>query len=454
MSPRTVRRIMSRARDEGLVVRIPGKGTFKPGGKPVEPVVEPSEAMSSEERLARSLTEAISRGELRRGSPLPQMKYLCLQYHVSQKTVIAAYARLRNRGLVKKIGKRFWVGGFNPLDRGALRKEAYIVTRDQAQQESIYADEHMGLAYQRLERELRTCNIRLRYATWEELSGLQQTWASRGNYPVGLVFFGFDGKYFDQLRRMLRPLGGKGRPQKCSIVIDMDEYGDHCTVPLRLSVLSRGNLNTSVARTAARYLGSSLQREMVLLIEESYLRADPRRHFLRFHKLSFELARAFHTRPVRHMVISPDRRLTSRNIFEEFFRGDTAYLEYIMSKYSIDLAQSPERIEDNIAVATNCAAALQLFDGPATWLFATDSLAKTGWDELMRHRKRVPEDVALISMQNSPRKCHLGLTAFSPDYDLVGYLMAHSLIGDLPVQKTSHGYIQVPCPVIERLTTP
>lgn len=454
MSPRTVRRIMSRAREEGLVVRIPGKGTFKPGGEPVEQSSEPEETVSSEERLARALTEAISLGELRRGNPLPQMKYLCLQYHVSQKTVIGAYARLRKRGLVKKIGKRFWVGGFNPMDRGALRKEAYIVTWDQKQRESIYADEHMGLAYQKLERELHSCNIRLRYATWKELPGLQRAWSSRGDYPVGMVFFGFDGRFFDELRRRLQLLGGKGRPQKCSVVVDMAEYGDYRTVPLHLSVLSRGNLNTTVARTAARYLSRRLRRDIVLLVEESYLRADPRRHFLRFQKLNFELAQAFEARPVRHVVISPNPRLTPRTLFEEYFRNDTAYLEYIMSKYGIDLARHPERIEENISVATNCAAALDVSEGPTTWLFATDDLARTGWDELRHHRKRVPEDVALISMQNSPRKYHLGLTAFSPDYDLVGYLMAHSLIGDLPIQKTSHGYIRVPCPVIERLTTP
>jgi hypothetical protein len=60
---------------------------------------------------------------------------------------------------------------------------------------------------------------------------------------------------------------------------------------------------------------------------------------------------------------------------------------------------------------------------------------------------------SLVSLDNDPRFYHLGLTYCGPDWDTIGYQMAHAIIGDFPVARTSKGFIKTKAGVLEKLTT-
>jgi len=66
----------------------------------------------------------------------------------------------------------------------------------------------------------------------------------------------------------------------------------------------------------------------------------------------------------------------------------------------------------------------------------------------------VPDDLAAIASNRDARYYHLGLSYCGPDWDTVGYQMAHAAIGDVPVARTSKGFISAAGTVVAKMTTP
>ena len=47
----------------------------------------------------------------------------------------------------------------------------------------------------------------------------------------------------------------------------------------------------------------------------------------------------------------------------------------------------------------------------------------------------------LLAMENDPAWFHLGITCCIFDWEKTGYLMAHALIGDIPIKKSSKNFM-------------
>ena len=82
----------------------------------------------------------------------------------------------------------------------------------------------------------------------------------------------------------------------------------------------------------------------------------------------------------------------------------------------------------------------------------TDQVASDLLALLRTRRVAVPDAVSVVTLENSAKFLFQGITASAIDYDLVGYLMAHALIGDIPLRKSSRGFLSIDSGVIERLT--
>jgi DNA-binding LacI/PurR family transcriptional regulator len=79
---------------------------------------------------------------------------------------------------------------------------------------------------------------------------------------------------------------------------------------------------------------------------------------------------------------------------------------------------------------------------------AADAL---GW--LERQGIPVPDRVQVVAFDNDPDYHSLGITSCLPDWEGIGYLMAHALIRDFPVERTRLGYIRMRALLLERETT-
>lgn len=65
----------------------------------------------------------------------------------------------------------------------------------------------------------------------------------------------------------------------------------------------------------------------------------------------------------------------------------------------------------------------------------------------------VPKDISIISLEDDPRYYPMGITYCGPDFERIGYQMAHTIIGDIPVAKTTLGFVRTSAIVMERLST-
>ena len=66
---------------------------------------------------------------------------------------------------------------------------------------------------------------------------------------------------------------------------------------------------------------------------------------------------------------------------------------------------------------------------------------------------RVPQDISIIGFQNDPRFYHLGISTCGPDWDGMGYVMAHAIIGDVKLARSQKGFLKVRGLMVDKLTT-
>jgi DNA-binding transcriptional regulator YhcF (GntR family) len=455
LSPRTVRRAMAPLREQGLLVRIPGKGTFKPSDSTVADDPAPEKPLASEERLAVSLAESIYRGELRRGDALPQVKFICLQYHVSEKTVAAAYRRLRQMGLVRKVGKRYWVGTLMPAFHSTVRKEVWVVVETKEDLSGIYTEDYMGPAYQKMERELRNCDLLMRYTTREEFPNLQRRWVTRQEYPVGLVFRRFDGRQWDEIAPLLKPLTGTVGQPRTSVLVDIADVGKVRTAPQRINVLARGNLTTNQSRATAGLIAGIDASDVVMLYDGAFVRQNPRYGYLRYYKTIYEILQATRAkRRIHQAIVTAEPDMDDAWLDKNVLQSDPGYVDYLLGKYA-SVTTGSNRVFDRTPMIVSDMRDLAKRHGRNTvWVCTRANLGPGALEALESRGIAVPKMTSVVTLDDQPQYYHLGLTACSPDWDLVGYLMAHAIIGDFPLERTHRRFIRIPCPPVERFTTP
>ena len=65
----------------------------------------------------------------------------------------------------------------------------------------------------------------------------------------------------------------------------------------------------------------------------------------------------------------------------------------------------------------------------------------------------MPGDTMVVSFDDDPSHYQLGLSRFEVDWERVGYLMAHAMIGDFPLPRTSTGFVRPSVRFLHKLTT-
>ncbi len=456
ISSRTVGRIMYELRNNGDVVRIRGKGTFAKGAQGLSGDTVPERPVRSVERLENALRESIMRGEIRAGDPLPQVKFLCLQYHVSEKTVTGAFRNLAKQSLAYKSGKRYWAGAPSVLSAPRVYKDVYIIAGASEDFEHIFTDDFMADAYQKFEREMRTSSMVVRYATLEQLRDLALRWRAADAIPAGVVFWKargrdlLDHKY--DISSLTRP--SYGAPHT-AVLVDLARIDDMAPAWQNVNVISRGNISTAQARSVAEYLCSIGCAHLALVFEGDAVRADPRSGFLRYHKVIFEtLIRSRGAMTVSQNIIQKEFRITADWIRNTALNADPGYIEYLHGKYADARAFVPEDFDRAIGIVEDCGILVGRLPRHSVAVCTTDALADALLSACGRAGKKTPRDFSILSLENNPRLYHRGITACAPDWDQIGYLMAHAIKGDIPLRKTHRGFIRPPAPIIQRLTSP
>jgi DNA-binding transcriptional regulator YhcF (GntR family) len=452
VSERTVHRILGAYGRQGKVVRIQGRGTFLPGVEGAKPEVRPGATATSAQTIVDEVFRAMCAGEIRQGEALPAVKALCVQFRVSPPTVIRAYRELAARGHVTKVGKTFWVGRFGRLVRQAVRRRAFLFSSGAGDFAEVFRHDMMAVSYRAMERELSANGCMLLCAPSAQLAGLAEQWLRRRDLPDGVAFHGVTAKHFDAaiapaVRRLKRPAGA-------GPAVLIDNLPDFSRDFRGMCVLTRGAISTATARAAAQTIVSAGCRR-VLVVMEPEMPYDPAHGrlwtFWQLVKLRTELT-GLAPDVSFGLALVGDRR--GPGAVEAFVKGlarlAPGHERSLLAKYR---STTFEQVTREIAAVQRLSDALTDRPQADIWVFAAHARAAEALALAQARGLNVPRDVAVLSLENDPSYYHLGITCCEPDWESIGYVMAHALLKDIPVEKTRRGFLRVGARVVQRLTT-
>jgi hypothetical protein len=238
------------------------------------------------------------------------------------------------------------------------------------------------------------------------------------------------------------------------VLVDLQSYAHTERVPYKLTIVSQGNFYTEQARSVADYFATSSHRLAVAVFHEPKLRKHPQAAFLRYFKMVYEIILAAKTEEAVALVLLSDTRsITSDEVYRLIRDNHASYLRYLDDKYGAKSGITTRRLHERLYVLPDFVSIVERFGTDVLWLCATDELTAAALRCREAASLAIPGDVSVVSLENAPAYYHLSASACAPDWELIGYLMAHSIVGDFPLDKTSHGYLRIPCPLIHRSTT-
>ncbi|MBD3392637.1 MAG: GntR family transcriptional regulator [Chitinivibrionales bacterium] len=447
ISVRTVERLLSEYRDRGQIVRIPGKGTFV-GQEEPEPEGPIEHPRSSADMLAETIVREISSGNYRVGEALPSNKFMCLQFGVAPVTVHKAYRRLEQMGLVTRIGKTVWVGSdLKTLVRTRPKREVYLVNYRSNDFSNVFRKDPLAAVYQKMERALFASGYMFRFMNSEDLDDACREWVHAKALPSGLVFFCTDQDQVEQIRATVHYLTRLRDMPSPRILVDLNT-ADYRTLPRQVMVFSRGTRITMATRALLHYLIEKQYATVNIYIDES---RDLWSNYalMLLAKMKAESG-AIHAPVKIHYVVKPIREGATPEQLLNIQGWAKHYFTRLLNKYG-DIPLTS--IYSDISIARDDSSLIARHGKADMWVCATADAAAAVFDEARKAGLAVPRDVAVLSLEDDPRYYHLGISYCGPDHDQLGYLLAHALIGDIPIAKTSKGYIRTSGMVIEKLTS-
>jgi DNA-binding transcriptional regulator YhcF (GntR family)/DNA-binding LacI/PurR family transcriptional regulator len=441
VSRSTVRRLLSAYVDEGSVCRIRGRGSFL---APVPAVSPPAPGRSAKQRLTEELTGLIAAGTLRRGDPLPPVKFMTARFGVTQATVTGAYRALVRAGHACRVGKRYWVGRFVSLLRHPTRRELLFFVWSALPEPSLFDRDHLERSYVKMETELQAHGFRLRHTPRDEFEEIARAIATRHRRPHGFIFYNvWKESECEQIIAALREAFHAIREPIPPVMIV--SVGMRNPDP-RIAFVHLGNILTAQARTAASFLAEQGAADVVLFRHRAL--HEPGLVYERIYPELRRLDRRCRFTIVVQVPGGPEEHGRFRaNLHTE----PTA--SRLRSMLGQDAPMTTEQIASFYEPVSAFEEAYERHAGKRTWLFPSSAMAAHALDWLERHGIAVPDTTQLVALDNDPRFHARGITSCLPDWEGIGYLMAHALIRDFPIERTRLGYIRMRALLLERETT-
>ncbi|MBD3243520.1 MAG: hypothetical protein GF331_23220 [Chitinivibrionales bacterium] len=371
---------------------------------------------------------------------------MCRQFHVAPSTVTAAYAALQRTGHVTRIGKNYWLGQPGVLLRSGKRREIAVFVETHEQLASLYHPQTFAsVAFRKLEDILSTSGYTVRYRYHPQLHERVKLWLERRDLPAGVVLYRCDGH---QARRhqALRDLVRQRRPfPPLPVLLDLN-WGLFEHRSKNVSVFSRNHVYTTVGRTLGTYLRRMGCRTLSLVLPNELSSAYPGypTHFQAATKLFIEIKHVIPEIEVTTALVddSPDADIAP----------DKLSRQCKLARFDKYGALLPGAFTGRMALRGSVREAVRTRGGADVMVFSHDSLAAEALEVCRTQRIPVPRQLAIIGLENNPAYFHLGMSSCVPDWDGIGYLMAHALMQDFAIENTGKGFIQTRAKMIYRTT--
>lgn len=446
ISMRSIARVMKEFAEANQIERVHGKGTFvckQNVSAPAAPVQAPQ---SAPERLAESILDAFRRGDLREGEALPSVKYMTRRFHVAPATVSGAYAQLVASGYVTRIGKTFWLGRFGELAHAGKQREIIVFVENHAQLAALYHPHtFLSSALRKMEDILSSSRYRISYRYLSELSELIADWRKGRTAPSGLVLYRHTDKHLRTYPAIKLLLKQPTMLASMPVLVDL-EWGRRVKPSSHVTVLSRNHIYTAVGRTLGEYLRRTDYQTITLVIDNEFSRTggfpaqfshsiklfEEIDHALPSSDLSIVLAGQPHNADIRQWIV---------DTFE--FHAHGKYRPISVGEF-LSRVRTVPTLTDVVKEDMN----------RTTLVFSRDSMAVHAIRLCQKDAIAIPGQCSLIGLENDSAYFHYGISACVPDWEAIGYLMAHSFLRDFPIEKSRKGFMQTRAKMICRHTTP
>lgn len=434
---------------DGRLTAIRGRGTFVTlrMSRPSQPVE--LRGTTSAESIADAVIEDIASGKLKHGDPLPPIKLLCSQFKTGHAAVTRAYRILQQRGLTRRVGRSFWVGGLQSIRSFGARRTVPCFNYTADDPADMTADTEMRRAFEAMEHELHNHRMSIRFEDPAKLDLLLRPRAfSQCDYP-GIIISGIREEDYNELYPRLESLGPMLKRSGKRILICAGHLKKQ---KKKVHYFCHGTIITHVVRTAADACFTRGFQDIALLFNENESTLTGLRFFLRF--ISEFLLRSPRAR-VRLLIQTQVPHSSPESIFKRMpthqITGNFEYLEGLLSKYT---PITMNELYEMTTVSRNLGDLLAPLPKGSVWLTTSAATAHSLVQWCGAHHVPIPAGAAIVCFEDHPSLSHRGIASCIPDWSTIGYLMAHAVIGDIPLKRSRRGFLRTPAVLYERDTMP
>lgn len=294
--------------------------------------------------------------------------------------------------------------------------------------------------------ELQTQGHKVVWETLAHYPRLKKHWQKSRQWPHGILFSNAaSASMIESVFRMIRDIRHNLSDDGPRILV----VGNHPQRPIRgLDWFCPGHIVTAFSRQLARHLFEKRIHKAALFFDEHAFAAREIIAFSRFWTEAVELDTNFRFRA----VVNPKAKGTAPQDFWNLLTQQIpeTHLVNLLSKYR----KTPEKaMTDSLCMVAQFEDAYRDHLDCGLWFFPRASEALHALQWCRRHRIKVPEQISIITHENHPSILEEGISVCGPNFDSIGYLLAHALIGDIVLEKTSKGFVQAQSLFLHRLTS-
>ncbi|MBD3392588.1 MAG: GntR family transcriptional regulator [Chitinivibrionales bacterium] len=446
ISQSTVKRVLKKFRDQGRLARVRGKGTFVPQEMQAASAA-PAGRIRSVDSVAQLLYEQVCAGALKRGETLPPVKHYSLEWNVSRATVIAALRVLTRRQIVHKLGRNYVVGAATELVLRHPRREIFFFHVPAAPLARLYNDHTFTLGFRAMENELLRQGYAFTYVPASSFDHFSHTWKSSRRYPHGLFLAYLRQEEYDGIAHQLGELLKRAGTQRPAVLVAGKVTARRLP---HTHYFNHGHANTELFRTLASYIHRNrFERLFVCYDENDHYDVTVYSTF----KLWMETKHLDERIPVRYLVRNETHRSETSSqyrarLLTQFGPG---YIQRGINKYS---GVNEQQMASDIELVDDFRREFRRARKGDVWVFFRDHHAVEAIESNERLWTRIRSGCGVVGTENDPAFLDKALSTCVVDQHTLGYLMAHAIIGDFPVARSSRGYLNAPVMMLERSTTP
>jgi hypothetical protein len=324
-------------------------------------------------------------------------------------------------------------------------KEAVFFYREEDVFRTLFSGGNNSRAFKRMEYELLKYGYSIKYVHIKEAETLLEDWLRARRSPNGLVFLKIKQNLYESIRAPLQKLVRFMDHRAPTVLFISSGRPLRDRIKKMNHILLGGNTFTELCRAVARYLHENRYRKLTLFYDQNR-RGHTIIAYLKIRPEILRLQRDF----VFQQVIKPREETASPKEFIEKHIAEDVEKKGTISKYEYT---PPLALEKDMIITNDFRKTYRSCLDSQVWVFAHDEDAAAALDWAEKNGIEVPEELSIVGLDNNPLFYHRGISSFEEDWDTIGYLLAHSVIGDFPIKKTGKGLLRTPAIMFNRNTS-